>query len=424
MAISSSRSPRISLSSTSLKNAAKTLSNTKCASSTKSPSQALGLSWQQAAMGGALSGAAALAGTTLTVASFLSGKQGRSVRASLLEGLMWRSKVVFESTTSAEAILPHAVGLSNKLFVLPKPLSRALDPARRRFFKDVRITETERCGIPVFEFEPKNVPSSDKRHPVLYLHGGAYIHRPTSYHVSFVVDMVGLTGRKFYMPIYPLAPEHGASECIDCVMSLYQELHHEYDQPIDLMGDSAGGGMCAIVAQQCRNQDLPGPSKVVMLSPWLDVSMTLPEIQTLEGDDPMIDLNAGIVAGDSWSGDRDVRDPLVSPLFGQWNDLPPMTILVGTHETLLADTRALARRTDAECYVVRGAHTDSPEIKPLPSPGECAHLIGDGPREDSENVRADVTIYEYPLMNHIFPVLPIPEAMQARDLIAHIFAAK
>ena len=55
----------------------------------------------------------------------------------------------------------------------------------------------------------------------------------------------------------------------------------------------------------------------------------------------------------SWCGDEDRKDPLVSPVFGDYKGFPPTLMTVGADEILLDDTRTIEKKMKAEGIDVR-----------------------------------------------------------------------
>lgn len=58
-------------------------------------------------------------------------------------------------------------------------------------------------------------------------------------------------------------------------------------EPADLilMGDSAGGGFVLALAQFMKQEEVPQPSQLILLSPWLDLSLSNPNIKEIDPSD-------------------------------------------------------------------------------------------------------------------------------------------
>jgi len=147
--------------------------------------------------------------------------------------------------------------------------------------------------------------------------------------------------------------------------NVYDSLTAEADpQNLLFMGDSAGGGMALALSQLLRRRGKPLPHKLFLFAPWMDVSMTNPDIARIEPLDPLLNVQELIKAGKAYAGSLSVYDPLVSPVYGDLAHLPPTVIFAGTADVLLADCRraaTLAREAGSSVTLI--------EIPELPHPG-------------------------------------------------------
>lgn len=242
--------------------------------------------------------------------------------------------------------------------------------------KKVMIIEKKKIKDFIFyEVRPKNAPPSNKF--IYYTHGGAYVHRITKYHWTFLGNLVKELNCVIIIPLYPLAPEHTYEDTIQFTMELYeQQIKRLSDvDEIILMGDSAGGGLALVLAQLIKETELRQPEKIIMISPWLDVSLTNPDIAQFEKDDLFLALTGLYEVGEMYSGDADVKDPLVSPIYGNLEGLGEMTLMMGTHDLLVADARKFVKMTKAKGI--------------------------------------DVTYIEAPRMVHVYPIFNFPESKVA-----------
>ncbi len=218
---------------------------------------------------------------------------------------------------------------------------------------------------------------------IIYLHGGGYVSQPNPRHFRWLEGVQDQTDSTVMLPVYPKAPQHQYEEVFEKLVPLYmQTLENTEAENIVIMGDSAGGGLALALAQELNRQDIEQPGDIIMLSPWLDVSMTNPDIQNLTSVDPFLDLEWLLNAGASYAGDADLRNPMVSPIYGDMTGLGDMTLIVGTHELFLADARKFSGITDE---------------KNIP-----------------------INYYEYPEMPHVFQLQDTDEGRRATQQIVNI----
>ncbi|WP_406101813.1 alpha/beta hydrolase [Streptomyces sp. NBC_01003] len=268
--------------------------------------------------------------------------------------------------SSAEAVRKQALARSLRPtgYAPPPGLERTVDLAVRRV-----------AGWPVYDVTPHGTRDSGRR--AIYLHGGAYINEIAPQHWKLIAQVAVETGTRVTVPIYPLAPLATAAEVVPAVTDLAAEILGEgADTALSLIGDSAGGGMALAVAVHLRDRGQPAPARTVLISPWLDISLTDPRITLLEDRDPWLAVPGARYAGGLYRGALPIDHPHVSPLLADLTGLNPITLFSGTHDIVNADARRLAARATA--------------------------------------AGVELDFHEAPEMLHVYPLLPIPEGRAAR----------
>lgn len=215
--------------------------------------------------------------------------------------------------------------------------------ARLPFFikSKFKVTTTANKGRKTWTIAPKK---NKTEKVVLFVHGGAYVHSLLIFHWMFIYKFVKQTGATIVVPDYPLAP---ASNCLDNFTFIgkeYDYLIGNYKtENIILMGDSAGGGFCLSFAQYLAQNNKPQASKLILIAPWLDVSMENPEIKLIEKKDKMLDVAALQLTGKSYADNLGVNHYQVSPIYGEFDNLPEISIFIGGHDILLCDCEKLKK---------------------------------------------------------------------------------
>lgn len=178
---------------------------------------------------------------------------------------------------------------------------------------------------------------------LIYLHGGAYVYPMVVGQWGVVEGLIDRTGLPVIIPDYPLAPNHTAAEAFDFVQPIIDEAQAEFGRVI-LFGDSAGGGLALSLAMQRRDTGARQVDGLVLYAPWVDVTMTNPRIEEVQGRDKILRVPGLVWAGRAWAADLDPTDPRVSPLYGDPAGLPPMRIFQGDADILGPDTIEFARK--------------------------------------------------------------------------------
>ena len=176
--------------------------------------------------------------------------------------------------------------------------------------------------------------TEDAEYNIIYIHGGAYVDEIMLPHVIFCDKLAKKANACVFAPLYPLAPNHTYKETYEIVEKLYKHLL-TLNKPIAIMGDSSGGGFSAAFAEYLAVKNMPQPKNLVLISPWLDVSMS-GDYDNIEFD-PIKGVDGLREMGKAWAGELDLKDYRLSPLFGEVSKLPKTSIFVGTHEQIYND---------------------------------------------------------------------------------------
>ena len=241
------------------------------------------------------------------------------------------------------------------------------------------VTQYKIGHMQVFECAAED----DTKPVVLYIHGGAYVNNFSLPHWRAMAEWAETTGCGMMIPNYPLLFRYTAKDAHPLMLQLYRQLQERFSaKRILVMGDSAGGGFSLALAQEIQQTDsLDLPSRLILISPWVDV---------LGGDDALQEydtfLNNEVLrhVGADWAGELDPRDPIVSPLYGDMQALPPTDLFTGTWEVFYTD-------------IVK----------------TCDKMKAAG---------VDVSLHVKEKMGHVYPLWPCPEGKDARKEIAKIIS--
>ena len=215
---------------------------------------------------------------------------------------------------------------------------------------------------------------------LFYIHGGYYFHHAAKSHLLMLRNILNQSNTMVVFPVYPLTPFKTVDDCFDKMISLYNRvLEENIGKKIILSGDSAGGGFALALAEHIKNQ----PDELILLSPWVDVSMSNQKMWDYDKVDPMLSIEKARFMGKIWAGKNGPKDPRVSPLFGDLSKLKNVTIFVGTREVFYPDNITLYEK-----------------LKSINSPN-MRLIVGEK-------------------QNHVYPAYPTPEAKKAQKQIVEI----
>jgi epsilon-lactone hydrolase len=187
------------------------------------------------------------------------------------------------------------------------------------------------------------------RDAVLFIHGGGFDLGGGDTYAGFAGLLAEATGADLYMPDYRLAPEDPQPAPTDDAFAAYRvivELGHDPAR-LAVIGDSAGGAIAVSTVRTLNEMGQPTPAAMVLISPWLDLSLSGASVATVGSRDPVLApawLHSGARGHAAGLG---LDDPRVSPLFAELRKLPPTLVQVGTDEILLDDSTRFADRAYA-----------------------------------------------------------------------------
>ncbi len=208
---------------------------------------------------------------------------------------------------------------------------------------DVTVTAAALGGVPTAEI---TVDGIEPRHIVLYFHGGVYVMGDA----FLAADLASQVGRRTRAKVisvdYRLAPEHPYPAAVDDALAAYEALLHNGAAPSDIVfaGESAGGGLAIATLVNARDHGLPLPAAAFVMSPYADLTLAGATMETKREADPLLSPQALHARVTDYTSGQDAALGLISPIFAELSDLPPLIIQVGTHEVLLDDAIRLARQ--------------------------------------------------------------------------------
>ena len=231
-----------------------------------------------------------------------------------------------------------------------------------------------------------NDQKSSSQMVILYIHGGAWTNQPLNLHWLFMDKMAQALNAKVIAPIYPKVPHFSYQDTYPKMLSLYKEIlaSIESSNQLTIIGDSAGGNIALGLIQLLKRDGLPQPQDIILLSACVDMSLENPLIQEYEENDPMLASEGMEVITKIWAADKALKDPIISPIYGDFQGVGKITHFIGSHESLYPDAIQFDEKLTEQGVAIN--------------------------------------TFVYPKMNHVFVVMPIPEALDAQQKIINILS--
>jgi epsilon-lactone hydrolase len=213
-------------------------------------------------------------------------------------------------------------------------------------------------GVPVFVVTPEGVDQSDESRPIyLDIHGGSLLMGGGQACEVMARRMAAQVQMQTWSVDYRMPPDHPYPAALDDVLAAYRGLLDvRVPEQIVVGGGSAGGNLAAALILRARDEGLPLPSALILLTPEADLTESGDSFRTNLGiDNVLTESLADSIA--LYAGDHDLRHPYLSPLFGDLTaPFPPTFLQTGTRDLFLSNTVRMHRQlraggVDAQLHV-------------------------------------------------------------------------
>lgn len=211
--------------------------------------------------------------------------------------------------------------------------------------KEVAYTEVDMDSVRG-EWVSVNRPHM-RKYVILYCHGGGYSTGSCLYGRTLTSKLAAAASIDVLGFDYRLAPEHPYPAALEDALKAwdYLMLLGYGARDVILAGDSAGGNLALVLALKLKAEGRFLPRGLVLMSPWTDLTASGKSYRTRAEVDPVLNAEyidrmtkAYIPEGEN------LENPLISPLFGDFEGFPPVYIQVGENEILLSDAMELHKK--------------------------------------------------------------------------------
>lgn len=213
-------------------------------------------------------------------------------------------------------------------------------PAAREKMK-VTVQSGTMAGVRIFTVLPRQLSEAGRDRILLHLHGGGYVLNPGEAGTLEAVCMAGFSGMKIISVDYRMPPDFPYPAALDDAVAVYRELLKTYPaEKIGVFGTSTGGGMTLALVLRARAEGLPLPGAIAPGTPWTDMTKTGDSYFTNEGVDNILVSYDGWLeaAARLYAAGHDLRDPFLSPIYGDVRGFPPTLLTTGTRDLFLSNT--------------------------------------------------------------------------------------
>lgn len=208
------------------------------------------------------------------------------------------------------------------------------------------VTKTYAESVPVEILEPEVVAAN---RVILYAHGGSFVSGSCKAARGFCASLAHECRCKLFLPEYRLAPEYPFPASLDDMVTVYSRMLTKGvpHNSVVLAGNEAGAALAAALVHYLKKEEFPLPAALVLISPWLDLSCSSQEMHALQKRDCFLLKEALQQAAHRYVPAEELKNPLVSPIYGSFDAFPPTFIQCGEDEILSAEAGLLAQKIEA-----------------------------------------------------------------------------
>jgi len=231
--------------------------------------------------------------------------------------------------TEKQSSVPYQIANAKKLF-------------------NVAYENQDRNGVNTYTVTPFIAHEDNNDSVIIHIHGGAYVFFNGEGCLPEAMAIASYSNCKTISIDYRTPPNYPFPAALDDVVAVYKDVLKTYKpENIGLFGSSAGGGLAAALTLKLQELNIPLPSAVILGTPWSDLTETGDTYYTNQDiDDILISYpEFGEATSKLYAGSNDRKNPLISPVYGDFNkNYPPVLLISGTRDLLLSCTARLHRK--------------------------------------------------------------------------------
>lgn len=211
----------------------------------------------------------------------------------------------------------------------------------------VRVEATEMGGVRVFVLTPREIRPENRNRLLIHVHGGCYVMGAGEAGLSEAAFMAGFGGFRVVSVDYRMPPTAYFPAALDDAMAVWRAALRDHDpKKMAIFGSSAGGALTLAMTLRAKAEGLPLPAAIAPGTPMADVTGVGDSFQTNAFVDNSLVAPGGFcdAATRFYANGHDLRDPLLSPIYGDLSGFPPTILTTGTRDLLLSNTVRMHRR--------------------------------------------------------------------------------
>jgi acetyl esterase/lipase len=250
----------------------------------------------------------------------------------------------------------------------------------------VKVEPATIGGVKAYIVTPDVIPPKNRNRLIIQVHGGCYVFSPGEAATTEAIMMAGFGHFKVISVDYRMPPEAYFPAALDDSIAVWKAaLKMAKPKNMAIMGTSAGGALTLEMILRAKQEGLPLPAAIAPGTPMSDVTKTGDSFKTNElVDNVLVSANGFCDAAAAfYAHGHDMKDPLLSPVYGDMHGFPPAILTTGTRDLLLSNTVRVHRKlreagVEASLQVYEGvAHAEYMRDDTAPETREAFTEIAD-----------------------------------------------
>jgi monoterpene epsilon-lactone hydrolase len=202
-------------------------------------------------------------------------------------------------------------------------------------------------GVKAFMVTPDDIPPQNRNRLLIHVHGGCYVSFPGESGTVEAIYMAGFGRFKIISVDYRMPPDHPYPAALDDAITVWKGAQKMADpKNMAIFGSSAGGALTLSMVLRAKQENLPLPAAIAPGTPMADLTLDGDTFRTNAMlDNVLVAPNANCDKRAAlYTNGRDLKDPMLSPVYGDMHGFPPTILTSGTRDLLLSNTVRVHRK--------------------------------------------------------------------------------
>lgn len=231
----------------------------------------------------------------------------------------------------------------------------------------VKVERMEIGGVKCYMVTPNIIPEENRNRLLVHVHGGGYVFGSGEAGTLEAIEMAGYGHFKVISVDYRMPPDSPFPAALDDAMAVWKvAITMANPENMAIFGSSAGGGLTLAMILRAKQEDLPLPAALACGTPFSDLTKTGDTYFSNQKLDNILVSYEGVLEAGAllYANGHDLKDPLLSPIYGDMRNFPPTILTSGTRDLFLSNTVRVHRKlrqcgVDAALNVYEGmSHAD------------------------------------------------------------------